>query len=428
MYGACGEAGDPGPDLGRRLALPAPPPALCPLTQPVWRSPCGASSPPRAGRRAGGRVWACKPVCLDPPHKQARLAPSTRVQPTRDTPWLPLLSSPLLAWRFRGDSVGPRNWVSSVCSGLDLNTGPSPRRTLGSPPRAEAWGGIPVQSRGSPHHGWVGEGDCRVVRGLLWEGPVWGRGSHLLPGLLLASLCHLAHLLLSEGSVPPTPFLPQRALPGLHFWDNSTLLLLAPCQHPPALWSGAGRQLVRARCAAPWGEQKGDSWAAWVPFSSHGHTPTASPGPLVGRAGVPGCLPRDGGHLPPPPPPRWPGQPRRVFLDRVEGVGWRGQAGREGQWAWFCHGRGIWRMWPFCGGCGVGGQGPGVGGKGCAPRMLTYTAPCVPSTTPRFTGPSPRTLASLWVPRGSGVQSRAPPSKAAGLSPLSQGGTDTGNQ
>ena len=81
-----------------------------------------------------------------------------------------------------------------------------------------------------------------------------------------------------------------------------------------------------------------------------------------------------------------------------------GQAGREGQWAWFCHGRGIWRMWPFCGGCGVGGQGPGVGGKGCAPRMLTYTAPCVPSTTPRFTGPSPRTLASLWVPRGSGVQ------------------------
>ena len=134
MYGACGEAGDPGPDLGRRLALPAPPPALCPLTQPVWRSPCGASSPPRAGRRAGGRVWACKPVCLDPPHKQARLAPSTRVQPTRDTPWLPLLSSPLLAWRFRGDSVGPRNWVSSVCSGLDLNTGPSPRRMSGRVP------------------------------------------------------------------------------------------------------------------------------------------------------------------------------------------------------------------------------------------------------------------------------------------------------
>lgn len=116
---------------------------------------------------------------------------------------------------------------------------------------------------------------------------MWGRGSHLLPGLLLASLCHLAHLLPPEGSVPHTPFLPQRALPGLHFWDNSTLLLLAPCQHPPALWSGAGRQPVHARCPAPWRAQKGDSWAAMVPFSSHGHTPTASPGPLVGQAGVP---------------------------------------------------------------------------------------------------------------------------------------------
>lgn len=53
----------------------APPPALCPLTQPVWRSPV---RPPACH----GRVWACKPVCLDPPHKQARLAPSTRVRPT----------------------------------------------------------------------------------------------------------------------------------------------------------------------------------------------------------------------------------------------------------------------------------------------------------------------------------------------------------
>ena len=69
------------------------------------------AGPPALLGRAGGRVWACKPVCLDPPHKQARLAPSTTVQPTRDTPWLPLLSSPLLAWRFRGDSVGPGNWV-----------------------------------------------------------------------------------------------------------------------------------------------------------------------------------------------------------------------------------------------------------------------------------------------------------------------------
>ena len=59
MYGACGEAGDPGLDLGRRLALSAPPPALCPLTQPVWRSPCGASSPPRAGGRASLGVQAC---------------------------------------------------------------------------------------------------------------------------------------------------------------------------------------------------------------------------------------------------------------------------------------------------------------------------------------------------------------------------------
>ena len=129
MYGACGEAGDPGPDLGRRLALPAPPPALCPLTQPVWRSPAG---PPALLGRASLGVQACVSGSSSQTGQACPLHQSSTPHVT--PPWLPLLSSPLPAWRFRGDSVGPGNWVSLVCSGLDLKTGPSPRRMSGSPP------------------------------------------------------------------------------------------------------------------------------------------------------------------------------------------------------------------------------------------------------------------------------------------------------
>ena len=105
------------------------------------------------------------------------------------------------------------------------------------------------------------------------------------------------------------------------------------------------------------GHRRETAGLPWSPSPPTGTRPLPARAHSWGRQVFPGCLPWDGGHLPPLPPPRWPGQPRRVFLDRVEGVGWRGQAGREGQWAWLCHGRGIWRMWPFCGGCGVGGQG-----------------------------------------------------------------------
>ena len=138
------------------------------------------AGPPALLGRAGGRVWACKPVCLDPPHKQARLAPSTRVQPTRDTPWLPLLSSPLLAWRFRGDSVGPRNWVSSVCSGLDLNTGPSPRRMSGRVPLlGGCWGaprGLSVEQGLPPSWGGRGGGLQGGERPALGQGPCGEEG------------------------------------------------------------------------------------------------------------------------------------------------------------------------------------------------------------------------------------------------------------
>lgn len=131
----------------------------------------------RAAGRAGesGRASLCVWILLT---NRPGLPPPPECNPHATPPWLPLLSSPLLAWRFRGDSMGPGNWVSSVCSGLDLNTGPPPRRMSrkvpprrmsGSPPKAEAWGGFLVQSRGSHHHGGVGEGDCRVVRGPLWD-------------------------------------------------------------------------------------------------------------------------------------------------------------------------------------------------------------------------------------------------------------------
>ena len=103
---------------------------------------------------------------------------------------------------------------------------------------------------------------------------MWGR-SHLLPGLLLASLCHLAHLLPPEGSVPPTLFLPQRALPGPHFWDNSALLLLAPCQHPP----GAGRlHPVSSAVAGAEGRQLGGLGPLPLP-RAHTHR---QPGPTQG--------------------------------------------------------------------------------------------------------------------------------------------------
>lgn len=81
------------------------------------------------------------------------------------------------------------------------------------------------------------------------------------------SLCHLAHLLPPEGSVPVSSS-PERALPELHFWDNSTLLGLAPCQLPPtlgdSLWlSEAGPQPVPSQHPVPCGAQEGDSWAEW---------------------------------------------------------------------------------------------------------------------------------------------------------------------
>ena len=183
---------------------------------------------------------------------------------------------------------------------------------------------------------------------------MWGRRSHLLPGLLLASLCHLAHLLPPEGSVPPTLFLPQRALPGPHFWDNSALLLLAPCQHPPALWSGAGRlHPVSSAVAGAEGRQLGGLGPLPLPRAHIHHQPGPTQG--VGRCSR---VPSLG----------W-GPPALIATSQMAGAalqgifrqgggnGVEGQAGREGQWAWFCHGRGIWRMWPFCGGYGVGGQG-----------------------------------------------------------------------
>ena len=79
MYGACGEAQGPWTGLGEAVQPSSPLPLLSAPSPNRFGEVLEAASP------EGGRVWACKPVCLDPPHKQARLAPSTRAQPTRDT-------------------------------------------------------------------------------------------------------------------------------------------------------------------------------------------------------------------------------------------------------------------------------------------------------------------------------------------------------
>lgn len=78
---------------------------------------------------------------------------------------------------------------------------------------------------------------------------------------------------------PPTLFLPQRALPGPHFWDNSALLLLAPCQHPPALWSGAGcLHPVSSAVAGAEGRQLGGLGPLPLPRAHTHHQPRPTQG------------------------------------------------------------------------------------------------------------------------------------------------------
>lgn len=123
MYGACGEAR--GPWAGRGEAAwpaPAPPPALCPLAGPVWRSP---ERPPSLQPSAGGRVWACEPACLDPPHKQARPAPSARVQPTRDTPVCSSSPRPCRPGGFRVTQWARETGSVQCVPGWALGEGPS---------------------------------------------------------------------------------------------------------------------------------------------------------------------------------------------------------------------------------------------------------------------------------------------------------------
>ena len=115
--------------LGEAPGPPRPSPCSLPPHPTGLAKSRGASSPPRAGE--SGRASLCVWILLT---NRPGLPPPPELNPHVTPPWLPLLSSPLPAWRFRGDSVGPGNWVSLVCSGLDLKTGPSPRRMSGSPP------------------------------------------------------------------------------------------------------------------------------------------------------------------------------------------------------------------------------------------------------------------------------------------------------
>lgn len=170
-----------------------------------------------------------------------------------------------------------------------------------------------------PSSAWVWGGEAALS-----QGPVLGRGlerhgDSFIPqtlqppppakSLLLSwpALCHLAHLLPPEGSVPLLSS-PERALPELHFWDNSTLLGLAPFQLPPtlpdSLWlSEAGPRPVPSRRPVPWRgagrRQLGQVVRAAVsPVPSHCATPTPRPGApsRTGQADVPGCFPH--GYLP----------------------------------------------------------------------------------------------------------------------------------
>lgn len=90
---------------GRAPDPPALPPALS-APSPNRFGEVLRGLQPSSSRAAGQAGGLGKPVCLDPPHKQARLAPSTRVQPTRDTPWLP----PLLAPSWPG-GFGVTQWA-----------------------------------------------------------------------------------------------------------------------------------------------------------------------------------------------------------------------------------------------------------------------------------------------------------------------------
>lgn len=113
MYGAFGGAhacvGGEGWDTeGRGSSWPSrPAPALCPLTQPVWASPKAASRWAGESVRASLCVWI---LLINTPGLPSASAWLTPRHPVRFS------SPPRCPWRFRGDSVGPGNWVSPVCS------------------------------------------------------------------------------------------------------------------------------------------------------------------------------------------------------------------------------------------------------------------------------------------------------------------------
>lgn len=167
--------------------------------------------------------------------------------------------------------MGPGNWVNPVCSRLGPGEGPSPGRTWGSP-RGETWAGIPAENSVShwrvpsrEQEAW--RGGCFTLRGgpqcdraCVGKGAGETRGlphsSHPLPRLLLSWPLSLPPCPppASRREHPPWSS-PERALPGLHFWDNSTIWGLTPCQLPPtrpdSLWLGeAGPQPVPSQCPA----------------------------------------------------------------------------------------------------------------------------------------------------------------------------------
>lgn len=115
MYGACGEA-----RVGRRGTLGHGGPSRpAPCSLPPHPTGLAKSS---GCQPLGGRVCACKPVCLDPPHKHAGLAPP----PARGTP----SASPLLPAAPGG--FGVTQWAQETGS-VQCAPGVPPWQDVGEP-------------------------------------------------------------------------------------------------------------------------------------------------------------------------------------------------------------------------------------------------------------------------------------------------------
>lgn len=252
---------DTGQDWGRQPGLPRPLPLL------------SAPSPNRFGQvlrppARHGRVWACKPVCLDPPHKQA--CPLHQRELSRAQPLTPPSASPLLppaGLEVSQRLSGPGKLGQSSVLQARPERGSFPWEDVGEPEERDL-------GRESQHRAGFPTGEFFPLLG----GGEGCRVSHSVTRACIGKKARETRsflrpppkslLFLWPLSLPPCPppasrrecrllSSPERALPELHFWDNSALLGLALCQLPPtladSLWlTEAGPQLVLSQHPVPW--------------------------------------------------------------------------------------------------------------------------------------------------------------------------------